>query len=98
MAYYTAASAVITALSIIFQVNGQPTVEVSEKGDSSNIVVEEIQQLRVELHVLGQLKEAVLSIHRLLNETNLRGHDISIRNKTQIFWKRETGKVIPFFK
>src|SRR6218665_992172 len=237
VAYYTAASAGIVALSIIFQVNGQPTVEVSEKGDSSNIVVEEIHQLRVEL--LGQLNEAVLSmkefinassqqnllrtqqdihvdnhrsqeqvqsihevlngfflqmttilqavhikqiqsvhelvnasfqelknqqdavvtsiqaadrcsrehdtkqiqsvhalfnasfqelksqhdavvtsiqaidrrsqeqniyitqiqsIHRLINETNLRGHDISIRNKTQIFWKRETGKVIPFFK
>src|SRR6218665_1755053 len=162
VAYYTAASAGIIALSIIFQVNGQPTVEVSEKGDSSNIIVEEIHQLRVEL--LGQLNEAVLSmkdfinassqqnliraqqdiyadnrrsqeqvqsfhevingsflqmktiiqavgrcsqehdvytkqiqsIHRLLNETILHGYDISIINKTQIFRKRETGKVIQF--
>src|SRR6218665_2415093 len=68
VAYYTAASAGIVALSIIFQVNGQPTVEVSEKGDSSNIVVEEIHQLRVEL--LGQLNEAVLSMKEFINASS----------------------------
>src|SRR6218665_2750909 len=68
VAYYTAASAVIIALSIIFQVNGQPTVEVSEKGDSSNIVVEEIQQLTAEL--LGQLNKAVLSMKEFINTSS----------------------------
>jgi len=40
----------------------------------------------------------IQSIRRLLNETNRHEYDIFIRNKTQIFRKRETGKVIPFFE
>ena len=82
-AYYTAASAVIIALSIIFQINGQPTVEVSEKGDSSNIVVEEIHKLRVEL--LGQLNEAVLSMKEFINASSQAVHIKQIQGVHELF-------------
>ena len=66
MACRSAAFAVIIiAHSFIFSVKTPPTEQVCENGDTSNIIAEDIQQLKTEL--FGQLNKTVQSIQEFIS-------------------------------
>src|SRR6218665_1738921 len=69
MVYHSAAFAafalIIIEHSFIFSVKTQPTAQVSENVDTSNIITEDIQQLQIEL--FGQLNKAVESMQEFIS-------------------------------
>ena len=69
MVYHSAAFAafalIIIEHSFIFSVKTQPTAQVSENVDTSNIIAEDIQQLKIEL--FGQLNKAVESMQEFIS-------------------------------
>src|SRR6218665_2614967 len=68
MVYHSATFVAIIALSFIFSVKTQPTAhcaQVCPNGDTSNIIAEDIQELKIEL--FGQLNKAVESMQEFLH-------------------------------